>query len=132
MPRVLIADDYAPLRDALKTVLFSRRSWVICGEAADGAQAVDMASALKPDLVLLDFLMPKINGLQAAEQILRTHPTVPIVLYTLHKHQLLESKAKALGVRRVIAKGDIFCELIASLEELFGPALSPVGPRENI
>ena len=128
MPRVLIADDYAPLRHALKTVLFGHDEWVVCGEAADGAQAMEMASDLKPDVILLDFRMPEMNGLEAAGQILRANPAVPVVLYTLGEHQPLESKAKDLGVSRVISKGDLFCELIFNLDELFGRALSPVGP----
>lgn len=121
MPRVLIADDNQFLRDALKAVVFDRRkNWTVCGEASDGGEAVAMAAELHPDVILLDFQMPVMNGLNAAEKILHESPSVPIVLYTLHKNSLLESQAKSLGVRTVLSKADSFSDLVASLEIILG------------
>lgn len=121
MPRVLIADDNQFLRDALKAVVFDKKSnWTVCGEAANGGEAVEMAAKLHPDVILLDFQMPVMNGLSAAKQILRDSPSVPIVLYTLHKNTVLESQAKSLGVRTVLSKAESFSDLMANLEIILG------------
>ncbi len=101
-------------------------SWSVCGEAVNGRQAVLMAADLSPDLVLLDFAMPMLNGLEAAEEILKTSPTVPIALYTLHHSSQLQSKADKTGSIKVIAKSDGLLALVTSLRELLGePGNSP-------
>jgi DNA-binding NarL/FixJ family response regulator len=120
MPRVLIADDNQFLRETLKAVVFDRRDWTVVGEAADGGEAVEMAAKLHPDVILLDFQMPVMNGLSAARKILKDSPFVPIVLYTLHKNDFLESQAKSAGVRSVVSKVDSFEDLVARLEGIFG------------
>lgn len=121
MPRVLIADDNQFLRDALKAVVFDKKSnWTVCGEAANRGEAVEMAAKLHPDVILLDFQMPVMNGLSAAKQILNDSPSVPIVLYTLHKNAVLESQTKSLGVRTVISKVESFSDLMANLEIILG------------
>jgi CheY-like chemotaxis protein len=120
MPRVLIADDNQFLRDTLKAVVFDRKNWTVCGEAADGGEAVEMAAKLHPDVILLDFQMPVMNGLRAAEKILTDSPAVPIILYTLHKNSFLETQAKSVGVRSVVDKVDSFSDLITSLESILG------------
>jgi len=64
--------------------------WQVCGEATDGAEAVAMASQLRPDLIILDFKMPLGDGIRAASEILATMPSIPIVMYTLYKTEELE------------------------------------------
>jgi CheY-like chemotaxis protein len=102
VPKILIADDSEFLRTHLRSFL-QRPDWVVCGEAANGRRAVLMASQLKPDLIVLDFAMPMINGIQAAEEILKTTPRVPIVLYTLHKNPQLDLDATKVGISKVIS-----------------------------
>jgi len=125
MRRVLIADDSESIRQIVRAVL-EREGWSVCGEAANGLRAVELAAVLKPDLVLLDFLMPRMDGLHAAEQILSVCPRLPIILYTLHKDRFLERRAKAIGLRKVISKNDIVSELIACLEGFQEPGAQPV------
>jgi len=107
----------------------------MCGEACNGGQAVEMAAYLKPDVVLLDFQMPVMNGLRAAEKILETNAWTKIVIYTLHKERVLELEAKAAGIHKVVSKGDIFFELLPTLEELVGDprkgASSPPKPASE-
>jgi DNA-binding NarL/FixJ family response regulator len=114
---ILIADDSEFLRTNLRSLL-QRPDWVVCGEAANGRQAVLMASQLKPDLIVLDFAMPMLNGIQAAEEILKVTPRVPIVLYTLHKNPQLDFDANKVGISKVISKSDNVNSLISYLEEL--------------
>lgn len=122
MPRILIADDSDLVRTFLRTALMQFGSWSVCGEAVNGRQAVLMAADLTPDLVLLDFAMPMLNGLEAAEEILKMTPKVPIALYTLHQSTQLEKKANKTGPIKVIAKSDGLLALVTGLKELLGEA----------
>ncbi|HXF13437.1 MAG TPA: response regulator transcription factor [Terriglobales bacterium] len=118
MPRVLIADDNSTLREALKNILVSRDGWVIAAEASNGAEAVELAATSEPDVILLDFQMPVMNGLDAAKKIIAKNPAIPVAMYTLHQGDFFESQAKAVGVRKVILKTDLFSALSTSLHEL--------------
>jgi len=71
MCRILIVDDSEPVRRNIQTLLGSRKGWLVCGEAADGLQAVEEAKSLRPDLIIMDVSMPNMNGLDAAKIILR-------------------------------------------------------------
>jgi DNA-binding NarL/FixJ family response regulator len=127
LPRILIADDSEFLRTHLRAFL-RRPGWVVCGEAANGRQAVLMASQLKPDVIVLDFVMPMLNGMEAAREILKAMPSVPIVLYTLHKNAQLELDASELGICKVISKGEDSNALIAILQELLASSETPLKP----
>lgn len=84
-----------------------------------------MASQLKPDAIVLDFAMPMLNGIEAAREILKALPSVPIVLYTVYRNPHLERDAIEAGIRKVISKGEGQDALIASLQGLLavGPTL---------
>lgn len=119
LPRVLIADDNPTIRQALAKIFAdSGDHWIVCGLAENGMQAVEMAANLKPDVVLLDFQMPQMNGLDAAREILKCSPSIPIAMYTLHQNQFFEKQAKSMGVRAVISKSDVFSALLPSLEAI--------------
>ncbi len=128
MTKILIADDNESLRSALKEILSSQEGWIICGEATNGQSAVKMAADLKPDLIILDFLMPLMNGLAAAAQISKELPAVPIVLFTMHMSAQLEREAKKAGVKKVISKTEPFNQFVASLEELARNKDHSLGP----
>jgi DNA-binding NarL/FixJ family response regulator len=85
MPRaILIADDSEAIRRATRDFLERRTEFKVCGEAVDGFDALDKACDLKPDLVILDLSMPRMNGLQAAYAIRRVLCDVPIILFTMY------------------------------------------------
>jgi DNA-binding NarL/FixJ family response regulator len=126
MARILIADDAAQIRGYLKYALSEVPGYVVCGEAENGGEAVSMAAKLSPDLVILDFAMPVLDGLEAAREIVKINPAVPLVLYTLHKNSHLELEAAKVGIRRVFGKGDDFDLLMTGIAELLAP--SPLGP----
>jgi|HubBroStandDraft_6_1064221.scaffolds.fasta_scaffold101883_2 DNA-binding NarL/FixJ family response regulator len=117
--KILIADDSALIRPMLEVAFKARADWAICGEASNGRQAILLAAELKPDLILLDFLMPMLTGLQAAEEILKIMPRVPIVLYTMYDNAQLEAEAKKIGIRKVVSKANS-SKLLAALEEIMG------------
>jgi DNA-binding NarL/FixJ family response regulator len=128
MPRILIADDNESVRNALRDVLSQQNGWSVCGEAMNGRSAVSLALEMKPDLVILDFLMPLMNGLAAAAEISREMPDVPIVLYTMHKSEQLEREAKKVGIKKVISKVGPFDDFVADLSHLLSDGEAPVGP----
>jgi DNA-binding NarL/FixJ family response regulator len=81
--RILIADDNESVLRAVRASLESNPDWTVCGEAADGVEAVVKAKELYPDLIILDLAMPRMDGLEAARQIHRLMPSIPIVIHTL-------------------------------------------------
>jgi DNA-binding NarL/FixJ family response regulator len=90
----------------------------VCGEAQDGQVAVKKVQELKPDVVILDWQMPVMDGLDAARQISRIAPKTPMVMLTLHNCELLLKEAQAAGVRHVFSKVEGVQDLIASLKTI--------------
>jgi CheY-like chemotaxis protein len=105
MARILIADDNDLARRTISGLVESQ-SLRVCAEARNGKDAVDMARALQPDLVILDLFMPQMDGLQAAREILRARPSVPVLLVTLFFTDHLRAAAREVGIRQVVAKTD--------------------------
>jgi DNA-binding NarL/FixJ family response regulator len=104
MTRILIAEDNAQVRRALRVCLEMNPSWEVCGEAADGYDAVGLAQRLKSDIVLLDYAMPEMNGLEAARLISSSVPTCVLILFTMFSSYQLIALAHQAGVREVISK----------------------------
>jgi DNA-binding NarL/FixJ family response regulator len=115
--RFLIVDDSEPVRQGLRKVLRTNPGWEICGEAADGLTAVEMFRDLRPHVVILDFKMPGINGLEAARRMMEIAPAVPIVMLTQHASASLEEHAQKVGIRSVISKTEVF-SMVGMIEEL--------------
>jgi DNA-binding NarL/FixJ family response regulator len=132
MAKILIADDSELIRPMLVGALSERKDWTICGEAANGRQAVLLAAELRPDVILLDFLMPMLSGLQAAEEILKIMPRVPIVLYTMSDNEQVEAEAKKIGIRKIVSKANSQ-KLVAALEEVLGKPhdIGPIGVSDD-
>jgi two-component system chemotaxis response regulator CheY len=124
MPKILIADDSELLRKSLKNIFSNHDGWNVCGEAANSRQAVLMAHQLKPDVIILDIAMPMMDGLHAAIEILKGEPSVPIILYTLHKSDQIELEGKKAGARSVISKGENSEVLVEAIRELLGQAVA--------
>ncbi|HEY0704140.1 MAG TPA: response regulator [Candidatus Acidoferrales bacterium] len=115
--RILVADDNAHLRKALCRLFEDHEFLEICAEATNGREAVEMAIAHKPDLIILDLSMPVMNGLEAARILSALMPHVPKILFTLHAHALMKSDLDAAGISRVVSKSDM-TELIGHSESL--------------
>ena len=104
MTRILIADDNAQVRAALRICLELNKGWQVCGEAENGARAVEMVRDLKPDVVLLDYSMPIMNGVDAARAIAEFSPGCALLLFTMFASPQLSRLANAAGIRAVISK----------------------------
>jgi len=115
--RILLVDDNSVIRHLLRVFLESNTDWLVCGEAENGRVGVAKVVELQPNVVILDFSMPVMNGLDAAREIARISPTVVTFLFTMHNSDQLQLEAKNAGIREVVSKSDRFQEhLLASLE----------------
>lgn len=128
--RVLIADDHALFRYGLKTMLRSEEDFEVAGEAATGEEAVERASELKPDIVLMDIQMPGINGIEATERIVRRDPRVGVVVVTMFEEDDSVFAAMRAGARGYVLKGADAEEVLTVLravangEAHFGPEIA--------
>ena len=95
---ILLADDHLIVRQGLK-VLLEREGFTVVGEASDGREAVRLAQKLCPDIALLDFTMPLLNGIDAGRIILQTSPKTKIVLLTMHAEDHHVLQALRVGLR---------------------------------
>jgi two-component system response regulator AlgR len=102
--RILIVDDCPIMRRIISTLLCSHPGWTVCGEAEDGLAAIQKVQELQPDLVLLDFAMPGINGIETGKHILLADPRVPLILFTVWELESLESAALQAGFRALVRK----------------------------
>src|ERR1700681_1645426 len=114
--RILIVDDSDFARTGLKVLLAGRSDCEVCGEANDGRQAVMKAIDLNPDMIILDYSMPGMDGLHVAQEIYKALPSTLILICTLFPSRELEREAMKYGVRHVISKAEMSKALIAVLE----------------
>ena len=118
MARILLADDHLKLRQILKGLTEAHEGWHVCGETGDGLEAVAKAIELNPDVVVVDFAMPRLNGLQVAGKVLSACPTLPIILYTVHFFPAMVDEAKKVGIREVVSKSETAGRLMDVIETL--------------
>ena len=116
--RILIVDDSAPIRGLIRTLIESRPGIKVCGEAADGLECIEKGLELKPDLIVLDFSMPRLNGLQAAFMLHEVVPDTPIIMFTLYKDPILSRLAHNSGVTSVVSKTDQLTILADEVQRL--------------
>ena len=122
MPKkVLIADDSQLVRQTIKNVLAARTDLAVCGEAINGLEAVEKARTLRPDLVLLDFAMPKMNGAEAASVLKMTAPEVRIILFTMYSENIGSYLTSAIGIDAVLSKPDGMTALLNAVEAALTP-----------
>jgi two-component system nitrate/nitrite response regulator NarL len=112
---VLIVDDHEAFRRTLRLRLESLPEFTVCGEAADGVEAIEKAQQLSPDLVILDFAMPEMNGLETATTLKCMMPSVRLFLLTVHSTREIELAARDAGVSGVFSKYDNLTALFRRL-----------------
>jgi DNA-binding NarL/FixJ family response regulator len=105
--RILVADDSPAIRRCLRGLLHRHADWLVCDEASNGREAVEMFREAKPDLIVIDFQMPEMNGLDAARHIVGLSPSTPILMVTIHLSKQLSDEARKVGIRGACAKTNI-------------------------
>jgi DNA-binding NarL/FixJ family response regulator len=104
--RIMVADDHAVLRSSMVELLNSQPGWEIVGEAEDGAMAVEMAHLLRPDVIVMDYEMPKMNGAEATKQIAQGSVNVQVIGFSLHTANEKRKEMLEAGAASVVSKSD--------------------------
>jgi DNA-binding NarL/FixJ family response regulator len=116
--RILLADDHGIVRQGLRRLLEREPGWEVCGEARDGRAAVEMASALAPDIAILDIAMPEMNGLDATRRIRAECPAAEVLVFTMYESEELVGDVFAAGARGYLLKSDAARHVVAAVEAL--------------
>jgi DNA-binding NarL/FixJ family response regulator len=102
--RILIVDDLPQMRKLIRDYLEEEKEFRVCGEAIDGFDAIDKAQNLKPDLIILEASMPRMNGIEAAPKLKKLLPETPIILFTFHESMMQGFASGEVGVDAVVTK----------------------------
>jgi len=113
--RVLLADDHAILRAGLASLLDEVPDVEIVGQAADGIQAVDLAHALNPDVIVMDVTMPRMNGIEATRKISASLPEIRIIGLSMHTHADMADALHEAGAKVYLTKGGPASDLIKAV-----------------
>jgi DNA-binding NarL/FixJ family response regulator len=116
--RILIADDNPLVRCGLRMLIERQEGWSVCGEAADGLEALEKATSLKPDVILLDISMPKLDGLNALPLLREKVPDSEIIVLTLLECVDLARIAAEAGARAYVTKSLLMTDLVPTIEAL--------------
>src|SRR5277367_1007149 len=116
--RILIADDHEVVRRGLCALLQAHDGWEICAEAKDGREAIEKATQLKPDVVILDVGMPNLNGLAATRQLTQHDPHCKVIVLTITDSDQVIREALDAGARGFVLKSDAARDLVTAVEAL--------------
>lgn len=116
--RILLADDHEMVRHGLRALIEDQPGWQVCGEANTGRAAVAKARELKPDIVVMDFTMPELNGMEATRQIRAGLPRTQVLILTMHESEELVREMLNAGARGYVLKSDAGNALVDALKAL--------------
>lgn len=116
--RILVADDHEVVRKGLRALLEAQPGYEVCGEAGDGREAVREALRLRPDVVVLDFSMPRLNGLEVTRQIRKALPQTEVVVLTAYDSEQLAHAVLAAGALSYVLKSDAERDLVTAVDSL--------------
>ncbi len=131
--RIVIVDDHEIVREGIRTLIAkSRPEWVICGEAANGEQAIEACKKLKPDVMILDITMPVMSGLEAATSMSRSGLDCRLLMFTMHESERLSSEVRQAGAQGVVLKSQAARDLIRAIDLLLaGGTFFGSGPSQQ-
>jgi len=113
--RILIADDHQSVRVLLRNILESVPNWKVCGEVSNGTAVITSAQTLRPDVIVMDLVMPECNGLEATRELLRSEPEARVVLTTLHEFPSFAEEARRVGACGCFFKAESGRQLIPAV-----------------
>jgi PAS domain S-box-containing protein len=132
--RILIVDDHEAVRRGIRSLLASRSEWMVCGEAADGLEAVEKARMLGPDVVLIDMSLPQLDGVEAARTIRRERPETNVIIVSQNDPRLLSRQAADVGARGFVSKTDLESNLLRTIDKVVDEQIAKppdAGARQN-
>ena len=118
MINIVVADDHRAIRKGLKALLCAEPDFNIIGEAGDGLETVDLVGKLQPDILILDLMMPGINGLEVARRLNRNCSHTGIVVLSMHGNEAYVTEALRLGARAYVLKESLNEELVNAIREV--------------
>ena len=130
--KVLLADDHKLMRAGLRLIVDQHPDFTVVGEADDGREAVSLAETLRPDVIVMDIGMPRLNGIEAAAQITGAHPEIAVIMLSMHSDEGYILRAFKAGARAYLlkdsAEADLSRAITAVIEgkSFFSPAVSKV------
>jgi DNA-binding NarL/FixJ family response regulator len=116
--RIVIADDHEVVRSGLRAIIETRSDWIVSGEATNGQQAVALTLETRSDVVIVDYSMPLMNGLEVCRRLKSLRPRTEVLILTMHENEELLTEAILTGVRGFLFKSDAREHLIAAIEAL--------------
>jgi DNA-binding NarL/FixJ family response regulator len=114
--RILLADDHEVVRHGLRDLITRQPGWDVCGEARDGREAVDQAARLKPDVAVVDMVMPVLDGVEATREIRRVSPSTEVLVFTMHESEDLAAAVAAAGGRGCLLKASAVRSIVTAIE----------------
>src|ERR1700756_3361098 len=135
--RLLIVDDHEVVRRGIRSLLAHHNRWEVCGEAVDGQNAVDKARELKPDLIIMDVSMPRLNGLEATRQVRGILPDCEVLVLSQHENSEMARADLQTGARGYVVKSSISRDLVSAVakasrhEYFFDPAVLDQTPTAH-
>ena len=118
MIRMLIADDHDVVRSGLRHIIEAQPNWQVVAEAGDGKEAVQKALETKPDVAVIDYSLPILNGAEATRQIRAALPRTEVLIFTMHDNETLIGELLKVGARGYLLKADARRDLIGAIEAL--------------
>ena len=112
--RIMVVEDSETTRRIIRAIL-ETREWRICGEAKNGQAAIRQFRKLRPDVVILDFTMPDLSGIDVAARLSKIDPLVPLILFTISEVEQLHDAASGAGIYAVVSKARAW-DLIGTIE----------------
>jgi two-component system response regulator NreC len=116
--RVLLVDDHALVRRGFRRMLEDEPSFQVVGEASDGAEALNRAEELQPDVIVMDCALPQVNGIEATRQILKKFPDTSILMLSMHSEDTLVRQALEAGARGYILKNAMDLDLVSAIKRV--------------
>ena len=116
--RILLADDHVIVRDGLRALLEKQPDMTVSGEAADGREAVSIAEQNAPDIVIMDIAMPNMNGIEATRRILATHPSIGVVILSMHQDESYVLRSLKAGARGYLLKDSLRSDVVDAIRSV--------------
>ena len=136
--RVLLADDHTIMRSGLRAVIERQPGWTVVGEAADGRQAVRLVEENAADIIVMDIAMPALNGIDAAQQIVRSNPKTAVIILSMHSDESYVLRALRAGARAYLLKDSAEADLVRAIQAVisgksfFSPKVSALLQQDHV
>ena len=118
MTRILVADDHEVVRSGLRNILEAHPNWEVVAEAADGKEAILKAIETKPDIAVIDYSLPLVNGMEVTRQIHLQLPKTEVLIFTMHDNETLIEELMKAGARGYLLKSDAKRYLVEAIKAL--------------